>query len=257
MQADFLLLIKATFRIYKKALVDSIFSFKNYWKYLLFHLLILLACYAITFVASFFPGMAGGFIVGIFLSFAVSCYLASVSSAFNNDRKDFKTLVQDGGAIFSPVINVFFCFFILNLFLRGMSQLEGLMLFINLAIAVLLNPITEIIQLRPASFLEMFRDSFEFVRENIIEWFLPQVVLMLILFLFDPFIAKSLLLAISTDNPLRLLEYLVLNLSFFILHPISIVILAVTFLLLIFRLHLFKSLSYSTRRKRIYTERNQ
>lgn len=253
---DYYLLIKATFRIYLKALKDSLLSFKKCWRYLIFHLLIVVVSYLMLFVASLFPGMAGGFIMGLFLAFAVSCYLASLISAFNSEQKSFKTLLQEGAVIFSPVINVFFCFFLINLLLSSFKQFQGLILFANLIIAIVLNPIPEIILLRPASITDMFSDSFEFIRDNILEWFLPIFVLLLSISFINVDMAKRILFSFSTDNPLRLIEFLVMNLSLLILKPFSLLILVITYYILLFRLYLFHSLSNSSRRKRIYSERN-
>lgn len=250
-----LLLIKATLRIYFKSIKKTFEQSLHCWKYLLFHLLITLACLIASIFSRLIPGIVGGFILGIFLALAASCYLASIFATYSRERKSFKDLFFSGLSIFNPLLSVLFSLFIVHLLSNNAPS--GLQLFIGLAVAIVFNPMPELVQLRPSGIMEMLSESLEFIRDNLVEWNLPYFLLIGVIYLLEPITARSLFYFFATINPVDLIQLFLLNLSsvsFF--SPLTLISLVIFYLLFVFRLNLFYALSSTTHRKRIYSERN-
>ncbi len=256
---DLSLLLKSTFSIYLKCFKNSLLSIKNYWKYLIFHLIIFISTWVVSIISSFFPGLLGGFILGMFLALAASCYLATIKAAFNKEQSSFEELFHSGLSLFNPIISVFFCFFIIQM-LTGSITNEGLNLLISLLITVVLNPIPEVAVLKPSMLSQMFTDCYEFISENILEWFLPLGILFAVVFVFNPSLSKGLMYITMTTNPIDLIQLFILrsNISSLLyLAPALLISTVLFYFLFLFRLNLFSELFYTTRRKRLYSFKNQ
>ena len=256
---DINLILKSTFNLYLKSAKASILSIKNHWKYLLFHFLLFVVTWLVSIIASFFPGLLGGFILGLFLALAASCYIATIKAAFNRENNSFEELFSSGMELFNPVISVFFCFFLIQL-LTGSITNEALNLLISLLITVVLNPIPEIISLRPSMLNQMFTDCFEFISENILEWFLPLVTLFIVVFVFSPSLSKGIMYITMTTNPIDMIQLFIFksNISNILyIAPLLIVSTVLFYFVFLFRLNLFSELFYTTRRKRTYNYKNK
>ena len=256
---DLSLILKSTFSIYVKCFKNSLLSVKSHWRYLLFHLVIFIATWVVSAISSFFPGLLGGFILGMFLALAASCYLATIKAAFNKENNSFEELFHSGLALFNPIISVFFCFFIIQI-LTGSISNEGINLLIGLLISVVLNPIPEVAILRPSMLSQMFRDCFEFISDNILEWFLPLGIIFIVVYVFNPSLSKGLLYITMTTNPIDLIQLFILksNISNIIyLAPVLLISTVLFYFVFLFRINLFSELFYTTRRKRVYNHKNQ
>ena len=135
-----------------------------------------------------------------------------------------------------------------------------------LLLFILLNPVPELMyQGRSGASLEILKDSYEFVLENWIEWFLPLAVV------FAPF-GLSFFFSISSQSG-RLIGldfFRLLGLPFAVLSQwfqylglsssmaMSLVLLLTPFgavLMMLFRGHLYKALTGSSRRQRLFQQR--
>jgi len=259
------LLVKATARIYGRSFVDAFHGVRLNWWMPFLHIGYLFAVGVVTFVALFFGRMLGGFIVGFFLCAVVASYLSTVSSAVNKERFLLKEMWNDMVGLFSSVLWVLFCFYILeylaDIAFRG-NDVAIVRMGLNLLIAVLFNAIPEAIYVGRAYGMESFQESVEFVFENVVEWFFPVVAVLLALLLFVPGLSIGPFMVLVSVNPLQLMESAFMF-SGLALRPHQLLISGgwlVVFLFLMyyifaFRGVLYRELARSTRRKRIYQER--
>jgi hypothetical protein len=252
-------LVRATLGIYKSALFDAARGFVASAKHLLYHLLLIILIAATIPIANLFGSLAGGFLLGFVLAYIVSCYLVTVRAAIDKNNLAVREMFEDGWALFSPVIGVLFAFFIigyLGKFLFGGPQAYWILACINLLIAVFFNPIPEILMLRPGFVMSMAQESIEFILENFVEWFLPTILLILPLVLVSPSLSIEVVIQVFTNNPLYALEafiFVASGFAFTISAAIYLVpILLIIYFVSLFRLALYRSLSTSSRRKRIY-----
>ena len=113
---------------------------------------------------------------------------------------------------------------------------------ISIVILIALNPLPETIYQKNYSSFESIKYAFEFMKENWFNWMLPNIIFYFLLYL----ITNTLLLDVFTTH----LDF---NFSFTI-KGIVLYFLGQTLFsfIMIYRGHLFKLLSTSTRRKRMY-----
>ncbi len=251
-------LILVTLKIYIAALGEAWRGLILNWRCLLLHLLFLIAFWLLAPVAMLFGGMAGGFILGLILALLFAAYLSTVAAAVQREKVDFGEAWGRAVELFSPVINVLFILFILNL-VAGMALNTPDKLWLrqslNLLVTVLFNPLPEIIYSSRGSGTAAFAESFEFIKENFIEWFIPFLVLLSPLLLQDPAGFKSVLIFVMTTSPINILQIFFLTFSgpaFFSFGIGMLLILPALYFIFIFRGVLYKELAGTTRRSRIY-----
>jgi hypothetical protein len=199
-------------------------------------------------------GMAGGFMAGLLLAVALAGYFASIEVAVTERKIVIADIWPLTMQIFSPTLSVLFAYFVISLLLSflltGPSGQEILSL-LGMVMAVALNPLPETIYQRGGQLTTMVSESFLFVKENFVEWFAPILIVFIPLGLF--FGPRFVLLFLQ--NPIFLLQRFIGSLGAFtnVFNILFVLIyLAVIFFIFIFRGLLFKELSTSTRRKRIY-----
>ncbi|MBI3800601.1 MAG: hypothetical protein HY268_26940, partial [Deltaproteobacteria bacterium] len=204
-------------------------------------------------------GLIGGFILGLVLALCVSSYLYFIAGVVNGSRMSLSDLAESWRPYFGSVITILFFLSIVRYALEllvplgaaGGSELRSL---INLALMILLNPMPEIIYQGRSEGLNMLQESFEFLRDSGVEWFLPLIVLAVLATLFFPVPVLMMPLQIGrltfptlgggglfSGSPLSLLWAV---LSAFLL-----------FGLMVFRGLLFRALASGTRRQRVYRSR--
>ena len=263
MQLNILLL--ATLKIYVAALGEAWRGMILNWRCLVLHLLFLVAFWILAPVALLFGAMAGGFILGLILALLFAAYLATVSAAVQRERVDFREAWGRATELFSPVISVLFILFILNIFAgMALSSPDKLWLrqSLNLIVTVLFNPLPEIIYLSPGvgrgSGTAAFAESFEFIKENFVEWFIPFLVCLSPLLLQDPAGFKSVLIFVFTTSPINILQIFFLTFSgpgILSFGLGALLIIPALYFIFIFRGVLYKELAGTTRRTRIYRAR--
>jgi hypothetical protein len=174
-------LVRATLQLYRRALQATGQSFLRGWiiavAVVLFAALMVLA----TNVAG--PlGLLGGFILGAVNALLIGATLGLIEDAVLGSRPlGFQDIWDSFGQYFWEVISLGFVLWVPMMLLdKGMSANPNgpfLAAAIFLLLFILLNPAPEVIyQVRPGSPLDVIRESYEFVIENWIEWFLPLAV---------------------------------------------------------------------------------
>lgn len=261
---------QATLRLYQQALLASIQSIIRAW--ILIPVLMAFAL-GMVMVTSFIGplGMVGGFILGALNAFVIGSTLSLTEQAVLGARRvTWQDIPGSMGQYFWDVISVGFMVWFPLLFLEMGLQANPYQPVIATAVFflvfVLLNPVPEVIyQSRSGSALEVVRESYEFVVENWIEWFLPVAIA------FAPF-GLTFFFQMSSQAGRRggldfwhlitlpfsvLSEWLSIlgmssGVSFFVVLVLTPVM---TVFMLLFRGHLFAALHGSSRRQRMFKSR--
>jgi hypothetical protein len=260
--SEFVCLSRATLRIYRSALIDATHGFLLNWRMLFVHLGCLFAFSFLTRLALFFGPYAGGFVLGLVVALVLSLYLYTVAAGVSREQLQFREAAQHGFELFGPTLSVLFAFFLLNItadLITRSPEVMWLRMVVNLLLAVLFNCVPEVIYQRPSGMGTMFAESFEFMRENFVEWFLPLLVLLLPLGVIKQGAVLTLGITLLTINPLEMIQSFMLWFSDPLLLVgywwLTITLLFCAYFSFIFRGQLYRQLSSSTRRKRIYQER--
>lgn len=191
-------------------------------------------------------GIFGGIILYIFECGLLSSYLYFINEIMRYGKFDFGHLRFSLGSYFSKVMGVLFIFWIANLFLsvllNGLSAVIGMLAFwimfaINLAIFILLNPVPEIIYHKAYNEVESIKASFAFIKENAINWLVPNLLLAALIYFVGMKAGGALPGTLSAGN-FGLAMQAILGA---VLTPI-----------MVFRGYLFETLSTSSRRKRYF-----
>jgi len=174
--------IRATIQLYQGALRATAKSFARNW----------LAAVAVVIFAGLMAvatsvaaslGFLGGFILGAINALLIGATLGLIEQAISGLRQmTFQDIWESLGQYFWDVIGVGFVLWVPIMLLdRGMAANPNgpfLAAAIFMLLFIVLNPAPEVIyQVRHQSPLDVIRESYEFVLENWIEWFLPLAVL--------------------------------------------------------------------------------
>jgi hypothetical protein len=176
--------VVAAFELYRQAL-------RKTWHSLLRGWIIMLAVVAFLFLLLLTQqiaaplGMAGGFLLGAVNALLVGAILSLIEQAVSFARTiTIKDVFESFGQYFWDVIGVGFVLWlpIMALDLGTQQNPNGPLISyaVMLLLFILLNPAPEVIyQVPHDSPLEVFKRAYEFVLENWIEWFLPLAILLL------------------------------------------------------------------------------
>lgn len=265
--ADF---IWATIQLYRQAVQATLLSFARSW--ILAVVVIIFAVLMIIVASLVAPlGMAGGLLLGAANALVIGATLNLTEQAVLGGRPiRWSDIPQSAGQYFWDVISVgflvWFPLLILQMALQSNPYRLVLTTAIFLLVFLLLNPVPEVIyQVRHGSAIDVIRESYEFVLENWIEWFLPLVVVL------APF-GVSFFFQISSEAGRRggLDFFQLLALPFNLLtnwlgylgvsgSVSSVLVLlftpVISVLILIFRGHLFAALHGTSRRQRLFRAR--
>ena len=261
---------QATVGLYHQSLLATLKSLQHSWLLIPVVMIFALGLVLITSVISQL-GMVGGLILGAANALLIGATLSLTEEAIRGGRQlRWHDVPQSMGQYFWDVISVGFMVWFPLLFLEMGLQANPYQPLIATGIFflmfVLLNPVPEVIyQSRKGSALEVVKESYEFVLENWIEWFLPVAIAL------APF-GLSFFFQISSQAGRRggldfwhfitlpfaiLSQWLSLlgissNTSFIIVlicTPIA------TVFIMLFRGHLFAALHRSSRRQRMFQSR--
>lgn len=212
---------------------------------------------------SFLPGMAGGLALGLFQAFLLSCYYSWLSSTVRNDRLGWGDLMRFDQELFFGVIGIGFLLFISDLVLSQLTagmDAHVVLLCAQLFIAIVLNPIPEVLYTHRFDGTHAVSHSFKFVRDNWIEWFVPFVLFMAPFFLLG-YGALGALGTLTSTDPLLPAAAAVRPWFGLALGGFGSIILAGIFGItvgtwfMLFRGHLFVALDTTSRRRRIFQGR--
>ncbi len=265
-------LIHATLHLYREALKATVRSFVRSW---------IIAVAVVVFAAVMMVaggilgrlGMLGGLLLGALNALLVGATLILIEEAVKSSRPlTFHDIRGSFGHYFWDVIGVLFVLWIpimaLEMAAAGIPNGPLLSSGVFLLLFIILNPAPEVIyQIRHDSPLDVFRESYEFIVENWIEWFLPLALLLAPLgwaffrefsrgvgkgvglnifdLLFMPgFVLARWLRELGMPDPAG--TYLVILLT----PPVAV-------LMLLFRGHLFAALRGTSRRQRLFGMKGQ
>jgi hypothetical protein len=234
--------VKATLWIYRVALKRTLELLAANWGIIFAPLAYSLILSAAAALAARL-GFIGGFIMTAVSAACASSGLFLVENVVRMGKFDLNDFFKGFTVYLWEILGIAFILWIPMTLLRQVaySTEDGplIVLAIQLLLYVVLNPVPELIYQSRASGLALLSASYEFIVENWIEWFLPNVLIT----------AAGYLLLGWLDAPAA---YLPSFFRFFLLF--SIFGLLLTFLM-IFRGLLFSELAGSTRRSRAYRYR--
>lgn len=202
-----LVLIKITAQIYKKVLFSSFLQCLSGWRIVFFHFL------GLIFLGIFYsivksPDLVSSIIRGLVTSYFVSLYLSTVRGVVRRDSFSFRHVFHEALDIFSPILSIYFFLMLIGFVLKALNN-SFIFLAFSVLFSVLANPILEILYLRGGAALEMLGESIEFVKENFIEWFMPIIIIGVLLLGARP----QVLLSLFSESPLYQIESTILFFS--------------------------------------------
>ncbi len=211
----------------------------------------LISIFAFFIFGIFFQGILrilSGIAIAIFTASLISNYLYLLFKVINFNKlrlDDFK----DGFKVFTrKVYTILFFAYIGSYFLNFVQGILGfnaiiLNLLITLSVLVLLNPLPETIYLKSYDPMDSITYAVDFMKENWLNWLIPNLVLYIGIFIFTGRIITSIF---TTHLMYYSSIFNIFNLGSYLIGQ---VIFSFT---MIYRGHLFKLLSTSTRRKRMF-----
>jgi hypothetical protein len=120
-------------------------------------------------------GVVGGFLVSLVWAACISSFLSMVEMMLRTGSVSWSDFRGSFGVYLMDVVGVTFIlwvvFAIATPALRTIPQGPGIILGMNLVIAVLFNAVPELIYLGHSSSLELLGESYRFIADNWIEWF--------------------------------------------------------------------------------------
>lgn len=229
----------------------SIKSFSKNWMLIFTGLVYTFLNILILFILNtFFKGplyILVGFIMAIVSSSLISNYLYLLSNIINYDRITMGNFKEGFKFYLWKIYGVFFIAWIANYLLSLLTGILGtsgdlVNKIISIIILIGLNPLPETIYQKYYSPFESIQYAFEFMKGNWFNWLLPNILLYLLLYLVTGKVIVDLFathLSFGLDLSLK-------GIGVYILGQV------VFSFIMIYRGHLFKLLSTSTRRKRMY-----
>ncbi|WP_409228106.1 hypothetical protein [Gudongella sp. SC589] len=192
-------------------------------------------------------GILLGIIYALVESAIVSSYLFVLHNVVVYNRFRWRDIKHGFTYYIRKVYGVLFIFYLANLILGFLSNLLGpmivaLIFIIGIGALVVLNPLPEALYVKDRDSLQTILYCVDFMKENWINWLFPNIILTLILYLLTGGILNGGL------NPFRGLSFSV-SISSIVLYLIGSAILSTA---MIYRGHLFKLLSTTTLRKRMF-----
>lgn len=241
---DIIMVNRVTFR-------KSVQGFKNNWILVLTGLIyIAINIFAAIVVRTLLRGVLSilaGFIMLVVSSCLISNYLYLLFNIINYNRITMDDFKDGFGYFLRKVYGIFFIAWLGSYFLSAILRIAGsnavlINRVVGIVILVALNPLPETIYQKHYSSGGSIKYAFEFMEENWLNWLLPNVIFYLILYV----ITNTLVLDIFTTYISIGYDFTIKRIGAYILGQF------LFSFFMIYRGHLFKLLSTSTRRKRKY-----
>ena len=240
--------------VQKNTFKKSILSFKRSWPIIftavIYMFINVLAINLINLLLRGVLSIIAGFIFAIISSSLISNYLYLLYNAITYNRITFQNFKDGFTQYLWKVYGIFFIAWIGSYALSILLDLTGsagIMLYslIRLLVLVFLNPLPETIYQKYYSSVDSIKYAFDFIKENWLNWFVPNIILFGIIYLVTGRLVEDMFTT-----------YLVLDFRLDMLGIIMFLLGQSIFsFTMIYRGHLFSLLSTSTRRKRMYMNR--
>lgn len=132
--------------------------------------------------AAAFLGLVGGLLMSLLTAACAGSFLYLVETMVRTGRVTWEDFRRSFGAYLWDVVGVFFVLWIfwqlVMPLLAQVPQGHVIVLCIQLVILVLFNAVPELIYLGHYTLIQLFSRSYEFIGSNWIEWFPPNLLLM-------------------------------------------------------------------------------
>ncbi len=156
-------------------------------------ILIHLTLNAITYFLSQLPlGFAGGLLYGLLdlcMITLVYQWLLLISEPRYSTKTHFKEFAQFDGELFINIINAAYPIFLAEFFISSLvlniHDLSSIPAYLKLGIVFLFNPLPEVILINRPYGLSALSEALTFVKNHVIEWFLPMILLCSPVFFFN------------------------------------------------------------------------
>lgn len=240
--------------INNQAIPKAIKSIKDNWMIIFTGIVYsIISMLVATVTATIFRGplyIISGFINYFIQATIISNYLYLLMNVINYNKFSLDDFKAGFSYYLWKVYGVLFIFYIANLMLSLAGNIFGaaayiLNLLIYIGALVVFNPLPETIYLKSYSPADTVMYCLEFIKENWLNWYLPNILLMILLYLLSGQILTGFINTsagfIYSLNIADIVRYLVAQLIFSFM--------------MIYRGHLYKILSTSTRRKRMFMNR--
>lgn len=194
-----------------------------------------------TYLLSGPVGIFSGIIIAILQSALISSYLFVLGNVIVYNRFRWKDARYGLTNYLWKVYGIFFIFYISSMVLGLLANIIGPMIYtiywvLPLIILLLLNPLPEAIYIKDRDPLDTIISTFGFMKENWLNWLIPNIVFMFLIYSFTNNIFSSGFLGRGSGG-----------ISWFIMLIATGIVISVGML---YRGHLFVLLDGSTRRKR-------
>ncbi len=238
----------------KTALTKAIKSISKNWMIIFTGIVYTILNIAIFSIVSIFMrgflSILSGIVIAIVTAAFVSNYLYLLFNIINYDRMNMQIFKDGFKAFLWKVYGVLFIAYLGSILLSLVSNMLGnlafvLSIFVYLGVLVLLNPLPETIYLKSYSAWESVQSAFEFMKENWLIWILPNIVLFGVLYIITGKVLTNLFTTHLSFNMMFNIRNIILYIAGQGLFSF----------IMIFRGHLFKILSGSTRRKRMFMKK--
>ena len=235
----------------KHSLKKTIVSLKDNWMIVftgLVYTILNLIIYSI--INTLFIGplyIISGFIMAIVSSGFISNYLNLLFNIINYNKFSLEDFKSGFTAFLWKIYGIFFIAYLGQLLLSLASNILGagavlLNFIVWISVLILFNPLPEIIYLKSYSPTDTIMHSIEFIQENWLNWLVPNIVFFGILYL----TTGNILFGIFNTHISFNMIFTISNIIIYIVGQI------IFSFIMIYRGHLFKLLSGSTRRKRMF-----
>lgn len=240
--------------VQKNTMKRSIKSFKTSWPIvftgIVYTFINIVALYLLSFLFTGILSIVAGLITAIISSSLISNYLYLLYNAIHFNRITISAFKDGFTQYLWKVYGIFFIGWVASYVLSIVTDLGGasgmpISAIVNLLILILLNSLPETIYQKYYSPPESIKYAFDFIRENWLNWFVPNIILFAAIYL----VTGRLILDMFTTHLAMGFD---LDAMSFIRYIIGQTLFSFT---MIYRGHLFDLLSTSTRRKRMFMNR--
>lgn len=250
-------MVTATLKVYRDAAVDASRAFaRSAWA-----LLALALCFPLLVVVgtAVSPlGIVGGLIVGLLTAAAAGTYLATLQDALAARRSMGPQVLRANLARYTwDIVGVLFPLWVLDLALSFARAPYALVFAVGVGVALAFNPVPEMIGRARSGGMDLLGEAGRFMLNSGVEWLLPQLVLLGLVWVVVPGHALELL---GLFGP-RFGFVAAGSLAFVgagggaVAWAVGIVLVAVVHLAMLFRGALYERLSSGGRRARAWQER--